>query len=216
MATTSRDHSLFGPRVQSERLQSHLPNACTHDCRPTHLFCRNILLTPDRLCSGGETWTPPQIHEDLPSPGCKGSLISHSGAVYWSGPYSKTRRHNLTVLASDDNGEHFTRSLQITPPAPLNATDPSAYPIPGAGYSQLQCGLPPPLDCAIVYDNGQEFNYAWPFCNLSFVRFASTDVKTDDEDLSPPSRWPPVRCHVMAHRLEVGATCKPSCSHAAK
>ena len=47
---------------------------------------------------------------------------------------------NLTVLASDDNGQHFNRSLQITPPAPLNKSDPYAYPVPGAGYSQLQCG----------------------------------------------------------------------------
>jgi hypothetical protein len=102
---------------------------------------------------GGVTWTTPQIHPDLPSPGCKGSLISYQNSVYWAGPYSTSRRHNLTVLASDDNGQHFNRSLQITPPAPLNLTDPSAYPVPGAGYSQLQCGLPMPLDCAIVSTN---------------------------------------------------------------
>jgi hypothetical protein len=126
---------------------------------------------------GGVSWTRPQIHPDLPSPGCKGSLIAYKGSIYMSGPYSTTRRHNLTVLASDDNGEHFHRSLQITPPAPLNASDPYAYPVPGAGYSQLQCGFPMPLDCAIVWDNGQEFNYEFPYCNLSFVRFQSSDVK---------------------------------------
>ena len=83
------------------------------------------------------------------------------------------KRENLTVLASDDNGEHFTRSLQIVPPGHMSG----GFPTPGTGYSQLQCGLPEPLDCAVAFDDGQEFNYAFPYCNISWVRFSSADVK---------------------------------------
>jgi hypothetical protein len=126
---------------------------------------------------GGVTWGPIRLHPDLPTPGCKASIIGYKGAVYWAGPYSTTRRENLTVLASDDDGLTFSRSLQIVPVGPAGSDDPNGYPTPGAGYSQLQCGLPMPLDCAIVWDNRQEFNYQPPYCNLSFVRFASADVK---------------------------------------
>jgi hypothetical protein len=108
------------------------------------------------------------------TPGCKGSLVGYKNSVYFSGPYSVTKRENLTILASDDNGEHFTRSLQIVPPGPPTK---SGFPNPGTGYSQLQCGLPLPLDCAVAFDDGQEFNYQPPFCNISWVRFASADVK---------------------------------------
>ena len=98
---------------------------------------------------------------------CTGVLV-----CYWVAD-SVTKRENLTILASDDNGEHFTRSLQIVPPGPPSK---SGFPTPGTGYSQLQCGLPPPLDCAVAYDDGQEFNYAFPYCNISWVRFSSKDV----------------------------------------
>ena len=124
--------------------------------------------------SGGDTWSRPRQHPDLVTPGCKGSLIGYRGSVYFSGPYSVTKRENLTILASDDNGERFTRSLQIVPPGHMSA---AGFPTPGTGYSQLQCGLPGPLDCAVAFDDGQEFNYAWPYCNISWVRFASSDVK---------------------------------------
>ena len=78
--------------------------------------------------------------------------------------------------AAQDNGESFTRSLQIVPPG-RPAGPGSPYPSPGTGYSQLQCGLPLPLDCAVAFDDGQEFNYQPPYCNISWVRFASSDVK---------------------------------------
>ena len=40
------------------------------------------------------------------------------------------------MLASDDNGVTFRRSLRIDPG--------------GAGYTSLQCGLPAPEDCAAL------------------------------------------------------------------
>ena len=44
--------------------------------------------------------------------------------LLFAGPYSETGRRNLTILASDDNGVSFPRSLLITPG--------------GAGYTGLQ------------------------------------------------------------------------------
>ena len=85
----------------------------------------------------------------------QGSVTGFQNSLYFSGPYSETGRHNLTILASDDNGVSFTRSLLITKG--------------GAGYTGLQCGLAAgPHDCAVVYDAGGKIN---------FVPFSSKDVK---------------------------------------
>ena len=40
---------------------------------------------------GGDSWSRPRQHQDLLTPGCKGSLIGYKGAVYFSGPSSVTR-----------------------------------------------------------------------------------------------------------------------------
>ena len=67
----------------------------------------------------------------------------YKDAVYFAGPYSTTARHNLTILASDDNGGRFDRSLLLWPS--------------NAGYTGLQCGIPGDHDCAVVFDgNGGE------------------------------------------------------------
>ena len=71
--------------------------------------------------TGGETWTPVTHQPQLVTPVCQGSLISYQGpadpapALYFSGPHSTVTRKNGTILASDDNGVTFSRSLNIYP-----------------------------------------------------------------------------------------------------
>jgi len=105
-------------------------------------------------------WTKPQPQLQTVTPVCMGSIISHKGprdiagpALYYASPYSKTSRSNLTILASDNNGASFDRSLNLWPGT--------------AGYTGLACGLPGEQDCAVLYDSYQ---------GLDFLRFASKDV----------------------------------------
>ena len=106
---------------------------------------------------GGNTFGPIRLHPDLVTPVCMSSLFAHkSGALLFSGPYSTTSRFNLTVLASLDNGQTFTRSLRVT-------AGPS-------GYSAMQCGLPGREDCGILYD-------AMSGAGLMFSRFAFEDLQ---------------------------------------
>ena len=106
------------------------------------------------LLAGGVGWTKPRAHPDLVTPVCQGSVTGYKQQLLFSGPYSETSRTNLTILASDDNGATFSRSLRITPGA--------------AGYTGLQCGMPGDNDCAVVYDAGHK---------IDFVAFSSTDIK---------------------------------------
>ena len=94
-----------------------------------------------------------------------GSIISYKGisdespALYYASPYSATGRVNLTILASDDNGATFARSLNLWP------TDPGR----GAGYTGLACGLKGANDCGLLFDSQSH--------GLDFVTFSSKDVK---------------------------------------
>jgi hypothetical protein len=66
----------------------------------------------------------------------------------------------MTVLASDDNGEHFSRSLQIT-----NGS---------SGYSAIVCGIPgQKWDCAVAYNNDGDKGGR----KVTLALFASSDVK---------------------------------------
>jgi hypothetical protein len=85
----------------------------------------------------GVHWSAPRPHPDLVTPVCNFGVTHHRGAVLFSGPYSETSRTNLSVLASLDDGVHFTRSLVLVPGP--------------AGYSNVQCGLPEPYDCAVLF-----------------------------------------------------------------
>ena len=107
---------------------------------------------------GGQFWTKPRLHSDLVTPTCQSSLLQYGDTLLFVGPRSETSRSNLTVLASDDNGETFRRSLQLVPGQ--------------AGYSAIACGLPPPLDCAVLFDAGGA---------LEFLKFDSRALKTDDD-----------------------------------
>ena len=114
---------------------------------------------------GGIHWTKPKAHVDLVTPVCQGSITGYDGALYFAGPYSETGRHNLTILASDDNGATFTRSLVITPGS--------------AGYTGLQCGIASgPHDCAVVFDAGGKINY---------MPFSTKDVKAGHRHPSAPA-----------------------------
>ena len=98
---------------------------------------------------GGESWGPISHQPQLITPVCQASIISYKGpndaapALYFSGPHSNHTRRNGTILASDDNGVTFSRSLNIFPYA--NGT---------FGYSSVACGMKGENDCGVLFDNG--------------------------------------------------------------
>jgi hypothetical protein len=112
---------------------------------------------------GGEHWGPITHQPQLLTPVCQGSMISYQGptdtspALYFSGPHSTVTRRNGTILASNDNGITFARSLNIFP------YNKGAY-----GYSSLACGMKAEKDCGVLFDNGDR---------LLFMPFRSSDVK---------------------------------------
>ena len=78
-------------------------------------------------------------------------------ALYYSGPYmySETLRVNLTILASDDSGASFGRSLNLWPGS--------------AGYTGLACGMPGKNDCGVLFSSHG--------VGLNFLSFSSNAVK---------------------------------------
>lgn len=63
---------------------------------------------------GGESFGPIRTHPQLVTPTCQGSVLYIEGnTILYAGPYSPTSRVQMTVLASDDNGDTFPRSLRI-------------------------------------------------------------------------------------------------------
>ena len=95
------------------------------------------------------------------TPVCMASVISHQGpvdtsgpALYYSSPYSETSRVNLTILASDDSGASFGRSLNLWPGS--------------SGYTGLACGMPGKNDCGVLFSSTG---------GLNFLPFSSSDVK---------------------------------------
>ena len=135
---------------------------------------------------GGTTFDQIRLHPDLVTPVCQGSLLGYKDMVLFAGPFSEVSRTNLSVLASYDNGRTFSKSL-ILDPGP-------------AGYTGLQCGLPEPLDCAILYDDergsGNKFN---PNDHglLVFRRFASAALKSDDPLHDARSAPDPTHAHAQ-------------------
>ncbi|EMI28970.1 sialidase (Neuraminidase) [Rhodopirellula europaea SH398] len=67
----------------------------------------------------GQTWTVhPSDHGALPEPVCMASLISHSlpdgrRVLFFSNPNHKTRRANMTVRASLDDGATWSSNRQV-------------------------------------------------------------------------------------------------------
>ena len=77
-----------------------------------------------------------------------------------------------TVLASDSNGESFSRSLQLWPGKPHKPGMGGGF-----GYTGLACGLPGNgWDCAVLFDQDEP--------GLWLTTFDSSRVKTDDDGSS--------------------------------
>jgi hypothetical protein len=105
----------------------------------------------------GVNWGPMKIHADLVTPMCQADLVNTAaGTLLVSTPYSEKGRHNMSVLASDDDGATFPRQLRVW--------------TGDCAYSAVVCGLPPPNDCGVMFDRYFEGDFA----HVTFVRFPST------------------------------------------
>jgi hyaluronoglucosaminidase len=157
-------------------------NACANRTNPVGSACRSFgegRLVYSRSDNGGESWTRPLNQPQLENPRCQGSIISYRGradkvpALYFSGPYSTTTRFNGSILASDDNGVTFTRSLLLWPGHPHAAGSGGGF-----GYTGLACGLPGKgFDCAILFDQDEP--------GLWFLPFDSADVVARKDSPAP-------------------------------
>lgn len=76
-----------------------------------------------RSTDGGESWSDARIDSLLPDPACQGAVCSpadgHAKMVYFSNP-SAGKRLNMTIHASDDDGQHWPRAYHVY-------SGPSAY-----------------------------------------------------------------------------------------
>ena len=106
---------------------------------------------------GGETFGPIRLHPDLLTPVCQGSvLFVKDTTILYAGPRSTTSRADMTVLASDDDGDTFNRSLLIWPKSSM--------------YSSMQ--LLPSGEIVLLFERDGG--------NTSVVRFNLSSLKTDD------------------------------------
>src|SRR5205807_2902320 len=87
------------------------------------LSMRNYLKEGRRAHSishdGGVTWTAPELDQALPDPVCQASILRYDwrtgagyGRILFSNPAS-TRRENMTVRASYDEGKSWPVSKQL-------------------------------------------------------------------------------------------------------
>jgi sialidase-1 len=76
-----------------------------------------------RSRDGGESWSTDPIDSVLRDPACQGAVCTPADGrqptVYFSNP-SAPKRINMTIHASDDDGQHWPRSFQVY-------SGPSAY-----------------------------------------------------------------------------------------
>jgi len=67
--------------------------------------------------SGGEMWDSSFVCTDLPDPVCQGSILNikfkGKQMLFFSNPSSQTKRENLTIKASDDDGISWKWSFSI-------------------------------------------------------------------------------------------------------
>jgi hypothetical protein len=116
---------------------------------------------------GGNTFSKPWLHPDLVTPICNSAIINYDSSILFSGPYSESTRHNLTVLASSDGGNTFSKRLVLVPGS--------------AGYSSIACGFATvggaSADCAVLFKASD---------GVCLVRFRSSDIiGTTAADESP-------------------------------
>jgi hypothetical protein len=147
----------------------------------TQQFDPNYRLAFALSSDGGATFGFPRVHPDLVTPMCQAGFAStDAGTLLVSTPYEDTNhdRVNLTVIASDSNGDRFERQLKVWSGE--------------AGYSTIVCGLPGELNCGVIFDRFRPHNdksgkpISLPFWDVSFVRFSSKwnddipQMKSDD------------------------------------
>lgn len=103
---------------------------------------------------GGVTFGRIRQHSDLLSPTCQGSVLYVGGStVLFAGPRSTHSRVDMTVLASEDDGTTFNRSLLIWPKESM--------------YSSMQ--LLPSGDVALLWERDGG--------NTSLVLFNHSELK---------------------------------------
>ncbi|MGV3558525.1 sialidase family protein [Larkinella arboricola] len=77
---------------------------------------KNRLLSLSK--TGGESWEPVRVAQDLPDPVCQGSMIHYQPrrgkrVLLFSNPNSQTSRENLTIRISTDNGASWSAGKTI-------------------------------------------------------------------------------------------------------
>lgn len=90
-------------------------------------ICADVGMMAARMSSrsddGGLTFGPASFVPGLPSPNDQGSMISSNeqhpprNALYFSGPYSKTSRGNISIVASFDDGASWPVQTVVYPQA---------------------------------------------------------------------------------------------------
>ena len=106
---------------------------------------------------GGETFGPIRLHPDLLTPVCQGSVLFVKGnTILYAGPRSTSSRVDMTVLASDDDGNTFNRSMLVWHKKSM--------------YSSMQ--LLPSGEVILLFERDGG--------NTSVVRFSVSSLKTDD------------------------------------
>ena len=88
------------------------------------------------------------------TPVAQASIINYKGAIFYSSPFNRDNRKNLTIFETSD-GLDLSRSLNLGPGP--------------ASYTSLACGLPG--DCAVLYSRWETM----------LNKFRSQNVKIDDE-----------------------------------
>ncbi|MFD1145044.1 sialidase family protein [Larkinella insperata] len=77
---------------------------------------KNRLLSLSK--TGGETWEPVRVAQDLPDPVCQGSMIDYQPrrgkhVLLFSNPNSQTGRENLTIRVSTDDGRNWSAGKTV-------------------------------------------------------------------------------------------------------
>eukprot|EP00935_MAST-01C_sp_MAST-1C-sp1_P002030 g2030.t1 len=140
--------------------------------------CRAISISAD----GGESWGALTYDDQLPGPGCFGSLLRHGSSVFFSNPASTTERNTGLVRRSDDGGKTFAHSLSVTS-GRQNFSYSVLTHIPGAGTG-TGVGIAPGMlgiawethvESALPFAQEGNNAKAFPF-NLSGIVFSAFPV----------------------------------------
>ena len=127
---------------------------------PKDLTGREVAISHD----GGLTFDAPYIDKKLIEPICNASIIDYSpagrrtGIILFSNPEHPTKRRNMTLRMSSDNGGNWERVCTIT-------EGPTAY----SDICVLSDG-----DVSVLYEDGLEMSYE----DIRFARVPASMLKT--------------------------------------